>query len=178
MTSQIRRERSDELASMLRHPELAGAIAFVSSPSTWQPAIVDPNGSLISHAGDAIDTTKTFAVEGFHPRSRVNFRWTLTREGGSGWIIEVVDGHPTLEHIDTKYYLWGKVTEKREGWARLYEARVGSIWIPAAENRAPIGSFITLHRTEYVEPSPDGLAVVVEELIVGLSSVTTTNNED
>jgi CRISPR-associated protein (TIGR03984 family) len=176
MTNPLKITPYHELSEMLSLQELAGAIAFVSSPSAWQVVRIGQEGRLMSHSGDAVDTTKVFAVEGFHPESRANFRWILTREGGKGAVIKVDDGQFAV--IETKYYLWGKVEEKREEWARLYDARVGSIWIPAREDRVVDGSFVTLDRAEYVRPSRDGLAEVVEELIVGLSSITRTTDEN
>lgn len=64
------------------------------------------------------------------------------------------------------YVLWGKARETRDGWTRLFEHRVGDLWVPI---QLAVGDRARLSFTEYVgAPDEHGNLVIAAERLGGL----------
>jgi CRISPR-associated protein (TIGR03984 family) len=162
------------LKEFLSHEVLEGGIVFVSSPRAWRSAKI--SGGMLQFApGAAVNTDEIFAIEGFHPDSHVNsvvnYRWTVVNHVGRGVIIshnlaETEGSIKVHDEIESGYYLWGTVAETRsDGWTKLRESRIGSIWIPL-EN-VPLRSYVQLRKIELLTYQNDGVVTVIDELLLG-----------
>ena len=63
--------------------------------------------------------------------------------------------HSEVFQVKNQYLIWGRVVSFEDGWARLYEQRVGNITVPIST--APgkiIGHSVKMRAMEYFGPAP------------------------
>ena len=63
--------------------------------------------------------------------------------------------HSEVFQVKNQYLIWGRVVAFEDGWARLYEQRVGNVTVPvstAADNI--IGRSVKMRAREYFGPAP------------------------
>jgi CRISPR-associated protein (TIGR03984 family) len=86
----------------------------------------------------------------------VTSEWDIVDQG-------LVPLHGESGATHSQYLLWGQVAEAAQGWSRLHDFRIGSLWAPVA---APVGGRIAVHYREYVDAGDDNgnLQVVAERL--------------
>lgn len=92
----------------------------------------------------------------------------------SGFLNEDGVSVIAIDRIEQAYLLWGKARGAGagpSGWSRLYEARVGSFWVPLDLAPDERGRLVTF---EYIAAFDHGNAAVAEERLVRLEVCTAT----
>lgn len=140
--------------------------ALLYSPA----AAVFASGSgsgLSDHGGAPANTAGVFEARMFSAVAEM--RWWL--EGGRAgcWALAsaqpVAGGEPQeVEALTNGYVLWGRVEDGADGWSRLVEPRIGSLWVPHA---APKGARVFLKAEEQILYDPNGNAYVLDERLTG-----------
>lgn len=75
-------------------------------------------------------------------------------------VLRAPNGWKCFEHnevfqVKNQYLIWGKVVAFEDGWARLYEQRVGNITVPISAAHANIiGCGVKMRAMEYFGPAP------------------------
>ena len=75
-------------------------------------------------------------------------------------VLRAPNGWECFEHsevfqVKNQYLIWGRVAAFEDGWARLYEQRVGNITVPISQAPANIiGHSVKMRAMEYFGPAP------------------------
>ena len=63
--------------------------------------------------------------------------------------------HSEVFQVKNQYLIWGQVVAFEDGWARLYEQRVGNVTVPVSTAPANIiGHSVKMRALEYFGPAP------------------------
>lgn len=140
-----------------------------------------PESSLGSNGtfAEAV-TAQAYEARLFHPDWEV--RWL--RQGRAGRLAVLWDraeaarpdlGDPGSEdwkdirdNLPQKYLLWGKPVEEKDGWVKLTNARIGTLWAPIAKTPSSNKARAVLKTREYLQTLNHGNVCVVEERLLGL----------
>ena len=85
--------------------------------------------------------------------------WLRGEQRGPG-VLRATNGWECFEHsevfqVKNQYLIWGRVAAFEDGWARLYEQRVGNITVPISQAPANIiGHSVKMRAMEYFGPAP------------------------
>ncbi|MCL2455400.1 MAG: CRISPR-associated protein Csx19 [Micrococcales bacterium] len=123
-----------------------------------------------------IDATPSLA-EAFELRlftSAAELRWVHEPGGRGTWhiLIDTTDATTGLERLEgpaVPRLFWGRAAEVRDGWTRLADARIGSLWVPVVVDP---GFYVSLDVVEYTRTDGHGNTAVAEERCTGLSGRT------
>jgi len=134
-----------------------------------------PQGRAARDARTATQTTASLA-EAFELRlftPDAELRWVHESGGKGTW--HVLDdrtasaaGLARLKHPAPLRLLWGRAVETHDGWTRLADARIGSLWVPLTTGPDD-HDYVSLDVVEYTRTDSHGNTAVADERCTGLS---------
>jgi len=157
-------------------------VALLMQPAACLLARLEPDGWRDA-GGAPVAFDAVFEARGFCPRGALRFVHDAAGRGRAVYLSEHPPGAalraqlPTEvsrdyeAYLDGTYLLWGQATAAgpRDGWSRLFTARIGPLDVPVGLRR---GSGCQIVTREYVSSDGYGNACVIEERLVELREAT------
>jgi CRISPR-associated protein (TIGR03984 family) len=156
-------------------------VALIFTPDDCLFARVDHGNFLFAEPRDQAATlSRAYEIRAFGDKAEL--RWI--REGMTGIATLLaeepltsdagveIEGDTTLDVLDRRYLVWGKVAPREENsppaWSKVASGRIGPRWIPFVPQQPE--AELVLHAREYVIAGAGGNAVVLFERLVGFAA--------